>query len=168
MSRTLTASDRASLIRLASKMPLGSEGRRAILAGLSLRSPVVPGLHIAEPKILEPNGTPIRRAELSPGPISYTIVVALQGDYNGQRFSQNLTYVMKNHYHNSDWVYKIVLPDPNKVTTEISEGPLSKDDIEMNLVEGWWDVLLPKLIDVIEETFNTSDLDYFSHVYIVL
>ena len=34
MSRTLTAADRSALIRLASTMPAGSEGRRAILAGL--------------------------------------------------------------------------------------------------------------------------------------
>lgn len=35
MSRTLTASDRSSLIRLASAMPAGSAERKAILAGLS-------------------------------------------------------------------------------------------------------------------------------------
>lgn len=35
MSRTLTASDRSALIRLASAMPSGSPERRAILAGLS-------------------------------------------------------------------------------------------------------------------------------------
>ena len=34
MSRTLTASDRSALIRLASTMPAGSPERRAILAGL--------------------------------------------------------------------------------------------------------------------------------------
>jgi hypothetical protein len=34
MSRTLTASDRRSLIRLASTLPAGSEERRVILAGL--------------------------------------------------------------------------------------------------------------------------------------
>ena len=34
MSRTLTASDRKSLIRLAASLPKGSEDRRAILAGL--------------------------------------------------------------------------------------------------------------------------------------
>ncbi len=36
MSRKLTASDRRSLIRLASTLPAGSEERKAILAGLSL------------------------------------------------------------------------------------------------------------------------------------
>ena len=36
MSRTLTASDRSALIRLASSMPVGSADRRAILAGLGL------------------------------------------------------------------------------------------------------------------------------------
>lgn len=35
MSRTLTASDRRSLIRMASTMPVGSPERKAILAGLS-------------------------------------------------------------------------------------------------------------------------------------
>ena len=35
MSKTLTASDRAALIRLASAMPVGSDERRAILAGLN-------------------------------------------------------------------------------------------------------------------------------------
>ena len=35
MSRTLTASDRRSLIRLANTLPKGSEERRVILAGLS-------------------------------------------------------------------------------------------------------------------------------------
>jgi hypothetical protein len=35
MSRSLTASDRSALIRLASTMPAGSVERRAILAGLS-------------------------------------------------------------------------------------------------------------------------------------
>ena len=35
MSRTLTASDRSSLIRLASTLPAGSAERKAILAGLS-------------------------------------------------------------------------------------------------------------------------------------
>ena len=35
MARTLTASDRSALIRLASAMPVGSDVRRAILAGLS-------------------------------------------------------------------------------------------------------------------------------------
>lgn len=34
MSRSLTASDRKSLIRLAASLPKGSEDRRAILAGL--------------------------------------------------------------------------------------------------------------------------------------
>lgn len=34
MSRTLTAADRSSLIKLASSMPVGSPERRAILAGL--------------------------------------------------------------------------------------------------------------------------------------
>ena len=38
MSRTLTASDRRRLIRLASTMEKGSEERRAILAGLSKQS----------------------------------------------------------------------------------------------------------------------------------
>ena len=38
MSRTLTASDRRRLIRLASSMEKGSEERRAILAGLSKSS----------------------------------------------------------------------------------------------------------------------------------
>lgn len=37
MARTLTASDRRSLIRLASAMPVGSPERKAILAGLSKR-----------------------------------------------------------------------------------------------------------------------------------
>lgn len=36
MSRTLTASDRSTLIRLASTLPKGSEERRAILAGLKV------------------------------------------------------------------------------------------------------------------------------------
>ncbi len=36
MPRTLSASDRASLIRLASSLPKGSPERRAILASLSL------------------------------------------------------------------------------------------------------------------------------------
>ena len=35
MSRTLTASDRSSLIRLASTLPVGSPERKAILAGLA-------------------------------------------------------------------------------------------------------------------------------------
>lgn len=35
MPRTLTAQDRASLIRLASSLPVGSAERRAILAGLA-------------------------------------------------------------------------------------------------------------------------------------
>ena len=39
MSKTLTASDRKSLIRLASTLPVGSPERRAILAGLS-KAPV--------------------------------------------------------------------------------------------------------------------------------
>ena len=39
MSRELTASDRASLIRLASSLPAGSEERRAILSGLRSASP---------------------------------------------------------------------------------------------------------------------------------
>ena len=34
MARTLTASDRKSLIRLASTLPVGSPERKAILAGL--------------------------------------------------------------------------------------------------------------------------------------
>lgn len=34
MPRSLTAADRSALIRLASTLPTGSEGRRAILAGL--------------------------------------------------------------------------------------------------------------------------------------
>lgn len=34
MARNLTASDRSALIRLASAMPVGSDVRRAILAGL--------------------------------------------------------------------------------------------------------------------------------------
>ena len=44
MARTLTASDRRSLIRLASTLPAGSEERRAILAGLSkVASKLPPG-----------------------------------------------------------------------------------------------------------------------------
>ena len=39
MSRTLTASDRSRLIRLASSMPVGSPERKAILAGLGKVSP---------------------------------------------------------------------------------------------------------------------------------
>ena len=35
MSRNLTASDRSSLIRLASGLPVGSSERKAILAGLA-------------------------------------------------------------------------------------------------------------------------------------
>ena len=38
MSRSLTASDRKNLIRLASTMPKGSQERRAILAGLKKAS----------------------------------------------------------------------------------------------------------------------------------
>ena len=38
MSRFLTASDRSSLIRLASSLPVGSPERKAILAGLHLQS----------------------------------------------------------------------------------------------------------------------------------
>jgi len=38
MSRTLTSSDRSALIRLASTLPVGSDERRAILAGLSDKS----------------------------------------------------------------------------------------------------------------------------------
>ena len=38
MSRSLTAQDRASLIRLASSLPAGSAERKAILAGLSKSS----------------------------------------------------------------------------------------------------------------------------------
>ena len=34
MSRTLTAADRSALIRLANTLPVGSEERKAILAGL--------------------------------------------------------------------------------------------------------------------------------------
>ena len=37
MSRSLTASDRSSLIRLASSLPVGSAERKAILAGLHLQ-----------------------------------------------------------------------------------------------------------------------------------
>lgn len=40
MSRTLTASDRRSLIRMASTMPVGSPERKAILVGLA-KAPVV-------------------------------------------------------------------------------------------------------------------------------
>ena len=40
MSRTLTASDRSALIRLASSMPVGSGERRAILAGLKVAGKV--------------------------------------------------------------------------------------------------------------------------------
>ena len=54
MSRNLTASDRSSLIRLASGLPVGSSERKAILAGLAqtktASSNVVaynlPGVHI--------------------------------------------------------------------------------------------------------------------------
>lgn len=49
MSRTLTAADHSALIRLASELPVGSEERRAILAGLYEPSVVeevnVPGKH---------------------------------------------------------------------------------------------------------------------------
>ncbi len=38
MSRTLTAADRSALIRLASTLPVGSDERKAILAGLSKKS----------------------------------------------------------------------------------------------------------------------------------
>ena len=38
MSRSLTASDRSSLIRLASSLPAGSAERKAILAGLHLQA----------------------------------------------------------------------------------------------------------------------------------
>jgi len=42
MSRILTASDRRALIRLASTMPVGSKGRRAILSGLKQSSEALP------------------------------------------------------------------------------------------------------------------------------
>ncbi len=38
MTRTLTASDRRSLIRMASTLPVGSPERKAILAGLSKKA----------------------------------------------------------------------------------------------------------------------------------
>lgn len=41
MFRTLTAADRASLIRLASSLPVGSPERRAILAGMMTELPRV-------------------------------------------------------------------------------------------------------------------------------
>jgi hypothetical protein len=39
MSRNITASDRSALIRLASTLPVGSEERKAILAGLNVSHP---------------------------------------------------------------------------------------------------------------------------------
>ena len=50
MSRTLSASDRASLIRLASSLPVGDAKRKAILAGLSKAATEfnVPGKHILD------------------------------------------------------------------------------------------------------------------------
>lgn len=43
MSRSLTASDRSRLIRLASTMPVGSTERKAILAGLQGSDPKTAG-----------------------------------------------------------------------------------------------------------------------------
>ena len=48
MSRTLTAADRSALIRLASSMGKGSEGRRAILKGLSKMLHPGEVLHVTE------------------------------------------------------------------------------------------------------------------------
>ncbi len=48
MPRKLTASDRKTLIRLASTLPKGSEERRAILAGLSRKASRKSGGHVGD------------------------------------------------------------------------------------------------------------------------
>lgn len=53
MSRTLTAQDRASLIRLASSLPKGSPERKAILAGLGK---VASGLGMSHDDLIEVEG----------------------------------------------------------------------------------------------------------------
>lgn len=53
MTRTLTASDRFTLIRLASTLPVGSTERRAILAGLTRTASMTIRLPSSYPKGVE-------------------------------------------------------------------------------------------------------------------
>ena len=58
MSRTLTASDRSALIRLASTMPVGSEDRRAILAHARRTASVIDDLALRALRSGQVVGTP--------------------------------------------------------------------------------------------------------------
>ena len=81
MARTLTASDRRSLIRLASTMPKGSEGRRAILKGLEKSNLSYTPKRVAMSKLGRPRGkskaknTPASRVrfETKPGGLSGSV-----------------------------------------------------------------------------------------------
>ena len=52
MTRTLTASDRSALIKMASKMPVGSPERKAILAGLSKSASLARPLRLVERELM--------------------------------------------------------------------------------------------------------------------
>jgi len=71
MSKTLAASDRTALIRLASSLPKGSEERRAILSGLQTVSKVAAAMTENEFNDLRPGSRLM---------ITYTSVMAGSGD----------------------------------------------------------------------------------------
>lgn len=81
MSRELTASDRSSLIRLASSLPAGSEERRAILSGLRSASPDLEADLEKIRKGIDNLGEHLDKGDLKPG-----VKKALE-DFLGARIS---------------------------------------------------------------------------------
>ena len=76
MSRTLTASDRRSLIRLASTLPKGSPERKAILAGLSKKAFDWPSSHIrARESELRTDETFVRVVDSASGENVFVLLV---------------------------------------------------------------------------------------------
>lgn len=103
MSRKLTASDRKSLIRLASELPKGSPERKAILAGLTKTSakklPGFPGLVWEDSRgYLEENGGVGPLSEMPPKfrrPLGPNFLVAMGDGGEERRF---MRFLKKNGY----------------------------------------------------------------------
>jgi len=168
MSRTLTASDRSVLIRLASTLPVGSTERKAILAGLSRQAQSV---QFGNAKLLDERGKPIYKGGLardgSDGD-EFIVQAVIPGKYNGQGFVLRLTYkIVGSHSYYDGWSFKVMLTDFKNENIVVLKGPLSKDQMFDFLTSGptarhgddAWDEVLEIVRDLIDTHYNTDPLN---------
>ena len=157
----ISSQDRSALIRLASGLPVGDENRKAILAGLSKRAKV-PGLYLGRTQLLDAQGRPedIGGFSRTEGIDRYVVVAVVHGDYNDQEFTLRWTYKIRGDSDIEDgWYYDVSLPNPEKMIFELSEGPLSEDDLFEILNNAGWDELSEELYDLFDSHYNTGRRD---------